>query len=298
MPRLCSYRAAYTRTTLSPADPDARPVTVPCYADHLGTLHSQVTDGARIVSLVPSLTELVCELDLLDSLVGRTGFCIHPREALRIVPKVGGTKTVDLEAVRRLRPSHVIVNVDENPLETVQQLREFVPSIIVTHPQGPLDNPPLYRLLGGIFDRESRAEALCARFMAALPPAAAPGPTEAPPTATATPRVLYLIWRDPWMTISRDTYIARMLATFGWQSWASPRPERYPQLDLEECRGAIDRVLLSSEPYAFRAKHVAEIERALPGIPVDLIDGEQVSWYGPRAISGLRYLAEFTAART
>jgi len=110
-------------------------------------------------------------------------------------------------------------------------------------------------------------------------------------------RVLYLIWREPWMTLSRDTYISRTLAAFGWQTWASPRPQRYPELALEECRGAIDRVLLSSEPYAFRERHVAEVERALPGVPVDLIDGEMVSWYGSRAIEGLHYLAQFTRER-
>jgi hypothetical protein len=110
-------------------------------------------------------------------------------------------------------------------------------------------------------------------------------------------RVLYLIWREPWMTLSRDTYISRTLAAFGWQTWASSRPQRYPELALEECRGAIDRVLLSSEPYAFRERHIAEVERALPGVPVDLIDGEMVSWYGSRAIEGLCYLAQFTRER-
>jgi hypothetical protein len=103
-------------------------------------------------------------------------------------------------------------------------------------------------------------------------------------TSEPCARVLYLIWREPWMTISRDTYISRTLAAFGWQTWSSPKPERYPELQLPDCSGAIDRVLLSSE-------------HALPGVPVDLIDGEMVSWYGPRAIEGLRYLDAFTAAR-
>lgn len=260
--------------------------------DHAGTQHARATGPVRIVSLVPSLTELVCALGLADRLVGRTGFCIHPRELVRRVPKVGGTKTVDIEAIRALEPTHLIVNVDENRWETVESLRPFVPSIIVTHPLGPLDNLPLYRLLGGIFDCEARAEALCRAFMAAYA-----GCLSAPDAAEPHARVLYLIWREPWMTISRDTYISRTLAAFGWQTWSSHKPERYPELQLAECRGAIDRVLLSSEPYAFREKHVAEIEHALPGVPVDLIDGEMVSWYGPRAIEGLRYLGAFTAPR-
>ncbi|MFM7396822.1 MAG: helical backbone metal receptor [Gammaproteobacteria bacterium] len=258
------------------------------FIDHAGTPHPRATGARRIVSLVPSLTELVCALGLADELVGRTGFCIHPRERVRRIPKVGGTKTVDLDAIRALAPTHLIVNVDENRLETVEALRAFVPSIIVTHPLGPLDNLPLYRLLGGIFDREARAEALCREFMAAYS-----GCT----SDLVRARVLYLIWREPWMTLSRDTYISRTLAAFGWQTWASTRPQRYPELALEECRGAIDRVLLSSEPYAFRERHVAEVEHALPGVPVDLIDGEMVSWYGSRAIEGLHYLATFTRER-
>lgn len=258
------------------------------FIDHAGTSHSRAIGVRRIVSLVPSITELVCALDLADELVGRTGFCIHPREYVRRISKVGGTKTVDLIALRALAPTHVIVNVDENRLDTVEAMREFVPSIIVTHPFGPLDNLPLYRLLGGIFDREARAEKLCREFTGALPDYRGDDVRE---------RVLYLIWREPWMTVSSDTYIARTLAAFGWRTWASPRPQRYPELALEECRGKIDRVLLSSEPYAFRERHVAEVERALPGMRVDLIDGEMVSWYGSRAIAGMRYLAEFTRKR-
>lgn len=262
------------------------------YTDHAGSSHARAEGPVRIVSLVPSLTELICALELTDQLVGRTGFCIHPRELVRTIPKVGGTKTVDFEAVRALAPTHLIVNVDENRLEMVEALRAFVPSIIVTHPLGPLDNLPLYRLLGGIFDRDAQAEALCRRFMAAY--AGALSSVDAP---VVRARVLYLIWREPWMTVSQDTYISRMLAAFGWQTWASPRADRYPVLQLEECRNAVDRVLLSSEPYAFREKHIDEIERTLPGVPVDLIDGEGVSWYGPRAIEGLHYLADFTASR-
>jgi hypothetical protein len=224
----------------------------------------------RIVCLVPSLTELICDLGLAPQLVGRTGFCIHPRDALRPIPKVGGTKDVDIERVRALQPTHVIVNIDENTRETADALTGFVPEVIVTHPLGPLDNPPLYRRLGAIFGRETEAEALVARFEAAL--GALPQPA---PDATAE-RVLYLIWRDPWMTVGPDTYIARMLA-----------------LRLEDAAGHVDRVLLSSEPYPFRERHLAEVRAALPAVPVELIDGEQVSWYGSRAITGVGYLAEY-----
>lgn len=247
----------------------------------------------RIVSLVPSLTELLCDLNLAESLVGRTGFCIHPKDIVRRIQKVGGTKDVDIDAVKRLAPSHLIVNIDENRKEVIDTLRPYVGEVIVTHPLGPLDNLELYRRFGQLFERETLAEELCRNFLAVTPEATLTGPTSTE-SIRPTQRVLYLIWRDPWMTISPDTYIARMLSAFGWHSWASTSPQRYPTLALEECRGEIDRVLLSSEPYAFREKHIAEIQAVLPDLPVQLIDGEMVSWYGSRAIAGMRYLREFT----
>lgn len=276
------------RSTTSVANTDATcddGAVVTDYRDALGLSHPQVTAPPRIVCLVPSITELLCDLGLADVLVGRTGFCIHPRETLRTIPKVGGTKDVDLEAVRALSPTHVVVNVDENTRETAEALGKFVPHVIVTHPLGPLDNPALFRLLGGVFDREQAAADLCSAFDAALSAVRAGN--------TRTERVLYLIWREPWMTVSRDTYIARMLELFGWQTWPATSAQRYPTIALTDCRGAVDRVLLSSEPYPFRDKHLLEVSRALPRVPVDLIDGEMVSWYGSRAIEGLRYVADY-----
>jgi ABC-type Fe3+-hydroxamate transport system substrate-binding protein len=102
---------------------------------------------------VPSITELICDLGLTNQLVGQTGFCIHPWEKVRAIPKVGGTKDVKLEKIRSLAPTHVIVNIDENLRESAYALAEFVPHIIVTHPQKPRDKLGLYRLLGAIFHR-------------------------------------------------------------------------------------------------------------------------------------------------
>ncbi|MDH5579077.1 MAG: helical backbone metal receptor, partial [Betaproteobacteria bacterium] len=104
-----------------------------------------MTPSSRIVSLVPSLTELVCALGLGEALVGRTGFCVHPQDVVRRIPKVGGTKDVDLAKVRALEPTHVVLNVDENRKETADELATFVPNLVVTHPLGPLDNLGLYR---------------------------------------------------------------------------------------------------------------------------------------------------------
>jgi ABC-type Fe3+-hydroxamate transport system substrate-binding protein len=240
---------------------------------------------ARIVSLVPSLTELLCELGLADSMVGRTGFCVHPRDTVRRIPKVGGTKSVDLEKIRSLEPTHVVLNRDENRRETADALARFVPNLVVTHPLAPADNLALYRQFGSTFGREREAEALCAKFQAACDTVAAKSYPER--------RVLYLIWKDPWMTVSRDTYISRTLALFGLRTLPEASAGRYPKLDDLRTIDA-ELVLLSSEPYRFRDAHRAEVE-ALAGKPALLIDGEMTSWYGPRAIAGLAYLREFTA---
>lgn len=271
------------------------PVMDAGWRDDAGTLHPRAGPGARIVSLVPSLTELVCELGLGDWLVGRTGFCIHPRAMVRTVPKVGGTKDPDLGAIRALAPTHVILNVDENRRDTADALAGFVPHIVVTHPMAPADNLRLYALLGGIFGREEQAAALAAAYAGAaarLADAARGWPRE---------RVLYLIWKKPWMTVSRDTYLSRTLALAGWDSVPVEADVRYPAITLEDAVAAgVDRVLLSSEPYRFRDRDVAELGSLLDGLrnpapPVQLIDGEMTSWYGSRAIRGLEYLRAMRA---
>jgi ABC-type Fe3+-hydroxamate transport system substrate-binding protein len=263
-------------------------VTAPI--DALGVEHARAGTEARIVSLVPSITELICDLALAERLVGRTGFCIHPRATVKGIPKVGGTKDVDLDALRALMATHVIVNVDENRKETVEAIAEFVPHVIVTHPLAPRDNLALYRLIGGIFDREREAEELCAQFEAAFLAAQRAAADFAPQ------RVLYLIWRDPWMTVSRETYIARTLALVNWETVPEHATARYPEIALDaQLLARVDVVLASSEPYMFRARHVAELAAmpALAGKRVALIDGEMTSWYGSRAIAGLGYMPRF-----
>ena len=252
----------------------------------------------RIASLVPSLTELLVALGLQPWLVARTGFCIRPREALADVSKVGGTKDVDLEALRALRPSHVLVNVDENRLETVEALREFVPHVIVTHPLSPQDNLALLQQLTDAFGAlpgvAERAALLADGLREELATCAA--------QHWPVRRVLYLIWREPWMTVARDTYISRMLAQIGWQTWPAvdggeSGAARYPVVAGDEpWLQQIDQVLLSSEPYRFGEQHLAGAQALCPRARVQLVDGELISWYGPRTAQGLAYLRSLAKA--
>jgi ABC-type Fe3+-hydroxamate transport system substrate-binding protein len=200
------------------------------------------------------------------------------------IPKVGGTKDVNVEKIRRLAPTHLIVNIDENEKPTVERLAAFVPHVVVTHPNAPRDNLALYRLLGGIFGAQARAEALCAAFETAwgrLPPA--------PPRL----RAVYCIWREPWMCAGPDTYIANMLAAIGVAAWTPDPAVRYPAFDWAQAAAACDVVLLSTEPYRFTEEHAAELRERL-GKPVLLVDGEMLSWYGSRAIAGLSYLQQLS----
>lgn len=248
-------------------------------------LRADATSPPRIVSLVPSLTELLCELGLRDRLVGRTGFCIHPRAALRDVPKVGGTKDVNVERIRELAPTHLVVNVDENEKPTVDALAAFVPDIVVTHPVEVEDNLALIERFGALFDCRAAAVRLAERFAAALAGLRGCRFRRLP--------VVYLIWKDPWMTVGADTFIAKMLAEAGMVALSPPADARYPVVTLDWIRASgAAAVLLSSEPYRFGPGHAAELAAGL-GLPCLTIDGEMTSWYGSRAIDGLRYLLDF-----
>jgi ABC-type Fe3+-hydroxamate transport system substrate-binding protein len=263
--------------------------------DAAGIEHVKAGSGARIVSLVPSITELLFALKLDAQIVGRTGFCVHPRDKVRKVPKVGGTKAVKIDAVRALQPTHAIVNIDENERETVETLREFVPHIVVTHPLAPTDNLALYALLGAIFDRESEAQQLALALRTQLDAAAS--------RAWPQQNVLYAIWREPWMTVARDTYISAMLRLVNWQTLPAVQggekgAARYPSFDLDAAwLDDVDRVLLSSEPYRFTQQHCNALKQhaRLKGKRIELIDGEMVSWYGSRAIDGIAYLLRYAS---
>jgi ABC-type Fe3+-hydroxamate transport system substrate-binding protein len=272
----------------------------------------------KIVSLVPSITELLVDLGWADALVGRTGFCIHPAGVVQHIPKIGGTKAVNLDKIRALAPTHVVVNVDENEKPTVDALRAFVPHVVVTHPQSPADNIALIDQLMDVFAPAhaintiaahahfQRANHLKHQINAGL------SALQAARAQRVPQRVLYLIWQGPWMTVARDTYISRMLDLIGWQTWPdvqggdgihSPGTTRYPALRGDEPWLAdVQRVLLSTEPYSFGPQHLAEVKAWMQSVGsharVQLVDGEMLSWYGSRAVKGLDYLEALVSGDT
>lgn len=251
----------------------------------------------RIASLVPSLTELALALGLGPRLIGRTGFCVHPRDEIAHIPKLGGTKDPDLARLAALAPTHVLLNVDENRLETVEALAPLGATLVVTHPCAPADNLALLdqfvQAFGAEPGIEARAHGLRAEFEREL----------ALTSERAWPlrRALYLIWRRPWMTVARDTYISRMLATVGWQTLPAQEggatgAARYPVVEPgAPWLAEVDELLLSSEPYRFREQHMSQAQALAPRARVRLVDGELLSWYGPRAARGLAYLRDLAS---
>ena len=250
-------------TASAPSTPGS---AVPQLTDWTGRRHDPAPD-ARILSLVPSLTETLFALGLGDNIVGRTAFCVHPADKVKGVKSVGGTKQVNWRKVAAARPTHAVLNVDENPKEMADEMtaRGIVP--VVTHPLSPADNGPLIRLLGGVFGRDAAAET----------------------------RVLYLIWKAPWMTVGPDTYIARTLGLIGWRTWAPPAAARYPEIEMTDAvLDRVDRVLFSSEPFPFTEDHLAAFRADHPdhAAKAQLVDGEMLSWYGVRSAAGLSYLKD------
>src|SRR4029434_1805023 len=202
-------------------------------------------------------------------------------------PKVGGTKDPDHAMLRALAPTHLVVNVDENRREDVDAAREVVPNVVVTHPLAPSDNAALFATFGEVFDCRARADLLIERFHASL------DGVERTMRGVARERVLYLIWRRPWMTVSRETYVSASLALVGWDTVPAEAGARYPRIEEDDSAWReAQRVLLSSEPSAIRERDVREMKERR-GKPVALIDGEWTSWYGVRAIEGLAALARF-----
>ena len=244
---------------------------------------------ARIVSLVPSLTELLFALDLREQVVGRTVFCIEPEGLVDTIPVVGRTKAAELDKLSALRPSHVLVNIDETPKELADQISALGARVVVTHPNSPYDNISLFRLIGGLFRRQWQAAQLVTELKHEL---------QQGETWPAR-KVLYLIWKRPWMTVSQDTYIANMLALFGMRTLCHDPVRRYPEVSIDVALLAqTDLVLFSTEPFPFTTKHreTFKSDHAITSHPQLLsIDGKMVSWYGSRAIEGLRYLRWFAA---
>jgi len=227
---------------------------------------------SRIVSLVPSQTELLYDLELDGATAGITKFCIHPEAWFRTKPRVGGTKQVKREAVDSLRPDLIIANREENVKEQVEDLARDYPVWVsdihtLPHALGMITD------IGELTGTQTKAEQLRHRIQLAF---------EDIPQQSVALKTAYLIWRQPYMTAGHDTFIHDMLQRCGFHNIFSDR-SRYPEISVTDLQNRdCELLLLSSEPYPFRQKHIDELQEQLPQTRIMLVDGEMFSWYGSR----------------
>lgn len=238
-----------------------------------------MSDYQRIISLVPSLTELLLDLDLKNRLVGRTRFCIHPEEAVADIPIVGGTKNPRINKIREINPDFILANREENRKEDIEVLDQ-TQTVRLTD-IGTIEDALIeIHELGNLLGVSSKSEQLVHQISEELEMR----PEEAPV------RTAYLIWRDPWMTIGSDTYIHDVMKHWGLMNVYGDR-KRYPKITLREMKSRYpELVLLSSEPYPFKEQHIGEIEDVFPETRILLVDGEWFSWYGSRMLNSFKKL--------
>lgn len=244
--------------------------------DQIGESIVLAQPAQRIVSIVPSITDLLFYLDLGPRVVGRTRFCIHPKPDITAVPRIGGTKAVRIDAVANCNPDLIIANKEENTRADVEALRELCP-VYVSDISTVTDTCSMIHDIGQLTDTLPAAQDLISDIASHLPTA-----TQKPPRPA-----LYLIWREPYMSIGGDTYISHMMDHLGYRNLLADQ-QRYPSLSLEDiAQSGAEVVLLSSEPYPFGPKHIPELQTLLPDAEIKLVDGELFSWYGRRTLEAL-----------
>ncbi len=243
----------------------------------------------RLVCLVPSLTETLAAFELLPRLVGRTRYCTEPADSINGVEAVGGTKNPDIERIIELAPDLVVMNAEENRLEDYQVLAGAGISVHVTHPRTVCDAAAMLGELGRVTGADAAGRSLERACMDAL---AEVGEAV---RQRSRRRVFCPIWRNPWMTFHRGTYVGDVLSVVGLDNVFGDPPEDsadFFAVELAEVAARrADLVLLPDEPYVFGAEHAEELASQSIGASRVLIDGKDLSWYGPRIPSALRRLA-------
>jgi len=234
----------------------------------------------RIISLVPSQTELLYDLGLDKEIIGITKFCVHPHEWFRNKTRIGGTKNVNIDKVKSLVPDLIIANKEENTQEQIEELAKHFP-VWVSDIQTVADALHMIGEIGAITEKVDKAQQIIGDIQSGF---------DTLKKAGTPKRTAYFIWRDPWMCAGGDTFINDMIVRIGWVNVLNEKM-RYPEIQLEELiplKPGI--ILLSSEPYPFKDKHIEEIKAVLPNTNVLLVDGEMFSWYGSRLLHAISYM--------
>jgi len=251
--------------------------------DQLGRTVTFNYPPQRIISIVPSQTELLFELGLSTEVIGITKFCVHPGKQFTLTTKVGGTKKLNIELIRSLNPDLIIGNKEENSKEEIELLMKEFP-VWMSDIHNLEEAMEAIREIGEAVDRQPEAAYLNHLINA--------GFTDLQTLALQLgidKKVAYLIWKDPYMLAGQDTFINDILMKIGLTNVI--KEFRYPEIEIEHLVSLNpELILLSSEPYPFREKHVDIIRSAIPSAKVMLVDGEMFSWYGSRLVKAVQYM--------
>ncbi len=256
------------------------------YTDQAGRTINIPLTPKRIISLVPSQTELLFDLGLDEEVVGITKFCIHPENWHRSKTRVGGTKQLNMETIHTLKPDLIIANKEENVKEQVEELAVQYP-VWVSDVNNLEDACEMIAQVGLITNRNEQAIQIAAQIRNEF------GKLK---TKNHKPKTVYLIWKDPYMTVGGDTFIHAMLTAAGLDNIFANNT-RYPELTLTQLQAAnCELLLLSSEPYPFKQKHIDKLQALLPATKIILADGEMFSWYGSRLLKAPQYFNMLSAS--
>lgn len=222
----------------------------------------------RIVSLVPSITESLFDFGLTEmEVVGRTKFCIHPQTLITNVPVIGGTKNLNLDKIKALKPDLIIANKEENEKLQIEELGKYF-EIWLTDIENLQDNQNFLTELGTLLNKQELALNFNEKINVIFDSSKELSPR----------KVAYLIWKNPYMTVGSDTFIHEIIEKLGFTNLFEDS-KRYPEISVNQMKEA-EYVFLSSEPFPFQQKHIDELQKELPDSKIILVDGEAFSWYG------------------
>lgn len=238
----------------------------------------------KIISLVPSLTELLYDLDLNGRVAGITKFCVHPDSWYRSKTRIGGTKNVNIDAIHRLKPDLIIANKEENTKDQIEALQNFYP-VYISDVNTLDDACEMITSIGELTNVESKADSIVKQIRQNFQIL-----VDRQITADFKKQnAAYLIWRNPYMAAGSDTFIHSMMTLCGFNNVCA-NFSRYPSISVDDLSAmGCKWLLLSSEPYPFRNKDVEAFRLQFPNMNVVLVDGEYFSWYGSRLIQAAGY---------
>lgn len=263
------------------------------FTDQLNRKIELSSPPKRIISLVPSQTELLYDLGLRDEVVGITKFCVHPEEWFRSKTRIGGTKKYDFDKIKALAPDLIIGNKEENEKDQIEELMKHY-TVWMSDIYNLRDAFDMITRIGTLVGKREEAvnlkleiESKFSQFENNLASGGGNALINTGSPDLRSPfsqlRTAYFIWKDPYMVAGHDTFINEMLTVCGFENIFTDKDSRYPEINNEELIAAQpELILLSSEPYPFKEKHIEEFNRVLPEAKVIIVDGEIFSWYGSR----------------